>query len=99
MEIDFATSSWGTKKNKWTFYEEMKHLYKKNGYEIPNIIFWNVNSRSNVFHADADRKGVQLCSGQSATTFKQLMKCLGMTPTEMMLEVINSERYTAIKVV
>ena len=98
MEIDFATSGWGLKKDKWTFYEEMKHLYKKNGYDIPNIIFWNVDSRNNVFHADADRKGVQLCSGQSATTFKQLMKCLGMTPTEMMLEVINSERYAAIKV-
>lgn len=98
MEIDFATSRWGEKKDKWTFYEEMKHLYKKNGYEIPNIVFWNVNSRNNVFHSDADRKGVQLCSGQSATTFKQLMKCLGMTPTEMMLEVINSERYATIKV-
>lgn len=98
MEIDYATSSWGMKKDNWSFYKEMKHLYKKNGYKIPNIVFWNVNSRNDVFHADANRQGVQLCSGQSATTFKQLMKCIGMTPVEMMLSVINSERYADITV-
>lgn len=98
MEIDSATSSWGARKDNWSFYKEMKHLYKKNGYEIPNVVFWNVNSRHDVFHADKDRQGVQLCSGQSATTFKQLMKCIGMTPVEMMLSVINSERYADITV-
>ena len=98
MEIDAATSSWGIKNDSWSFYDDMKHKFKKHGYEIPNVVFWNVNSRNNVFHADSDRKGVQLCSGQSATTFKQLMKCIGMTPVEMMLKVINSERYSAVTV-
>ena len=82
----------------WSFYDKMKSKFAEHGYEIPNIVFWNVNSRHDIFHADATRQGVQLCSGQSASTFKQLMGCVGMTPVEMMMKVINSDRYAAITV-
>ena len=95
MEIDEATS--GSKGN-WSFYDKMRRMYLENGYEIPNVVFWNVNSRNNIFHADANRKGVQLCSGSSITTFKQLMGSVGLTPVEMMEKVINSERYSRITI-
>ena len=100
MEIDVATSGWGTPTSSttWSFYDTMRNLYHRNGYEIPNVVFWNVNSRHDVFHVDAKRKGVQLCSGSSINTFKQLMGCIGMTPVEMMNKVINSERYAEIKI-
>ncbi len=93
MEIDYC----GNKE--WTFYEKMQKKFRKAGYEIPNIIFWNVNSRHDIFHADSTRQGVQLFSGQSASTFKQLMASVGMTPVEAMLSIINSERYAAISVI
>lgn len=92
MEID----SCGNKD--WTFYDKMKRKFEKHGYQIPNIVFWNVNSRHDVFHADKSRKGVQLCSGQSTTVFKQLMSCIGCTPVEMMEKVINAERYEPITI-
>ena len=92
MEIDAC----GNKE--WTFYEKMYQRFRKNGYQIPNIIFWNVNSRHDVFHADSKRIGVQLCSGQSTTVFKQMLSCVGMTPVEAMEKVINTERYDCIKV-
>lgn len=92
MEIDNCGN------REWTFYDKMAHKFQKHGYEIPNIIFWNVNSRHDVFHADKSRKGVQLCSGQSVTVFKQLMGCIGYTPVEMMEKVINSERYGCITI-
>ena len=92
MEIDFC----GNKE--WTFYDKVSAKFRKAGYEIPNIIFWNVNSRHDIFHADSKRKGVQLCSGQSAAVFKQMMACVGMTPVEAMAKTINSERYEPITV-
>ena len=92
MEIDYCGD-----KN-WTFYDKMADKFRRNGYEIPNIIFWNVDSRHDVFHADSKRKGVQLCSGQSTTVFKQVMQCAGMTPIEAMEKIINAERYDCIKV-
>ena len=92
MEIDYC----GNKE--WTFYDKMSAKFREAGYEIPNIIFWNADSRHDVFHADNKRKGVKLCSGQSATVFKQVMACVGMTPVEAMAKIINSERYEAITV-
>lgn len=92
MEIDQCGN------RKWTFYENMQNKFRRNGYEIPNIVFWNVNSRHDVFHADSKRRGVQLVSGQSTTTFKNLLSCIGMTPTEAMMKVIGSDRYEPIRI-
>ena len=82
----------------WGFYDAMEEKFAENGYIIPNVIFWNVNSRHDTYHADRDRKGVQLVSGQSASTFKSVMGCIGMTPVEAMEKIINSDRYSAITV-
>ena len=95
MEIDRAQ---GYGEESWSFYEDTKRWYRASGYEIPEVIFWNVESRNDIFHADAKRKGVQLCSGQSTAVFKQLMDCVGMNAYEAMLKVLNNERYSAVQV-
>ena len=92
MEIDYCGD------RNWTFYEKMARRFTDHGYQIPNIIFWNVASRHDVFHADKSRTGVQLVSGQSAAMFRQVMQCVGMNPVEAMEKIINSERYAAIAV-
>ena len=92
MEIDYCGD------HEWTFYEKMEEAFRRLGYQIPNIVFWNVASRHDVFHADKKRKGVQLVSGQSASVFRQVMQTVGMTPVEAMEKIINSERYEAITV-
>ena len=78
------------------FYDEMKERFESCGYELPNLVFWNVNSRKNTFHASADYKGVQLASGQSAIVFESLINNIALTPYEYMLSVINTERYAKI---
>ena len=30
--------------------------YEYSGYRLPNIVFWNVNSRHDLFHVDSKRK-------------------------------------------
>jgi hypothetical protein len=92
MEIDSCGN------RDWIFYDEMANDFHKSGYVIPNVIFWNVDSRHDVFHADHSRKGVQLASGQSATVFKQILQNLGYNPVEAMESTINSERYDCIRV-
>ena len=82
----------------WTFYDQMEARFNANGYDIPNIVFWNVNSRHDTFHASFDRKGVQLASGQSASVFQSLTGSVGMTPYEYMLTVLNTDRYRKITV-
>ena len=94
MEIDEADGQ----KHRENFYEYVSRVYEEHGYKIPNVVFWNVNSRNDVFLADKNRKGVQLVSGQSASTFKNLIGCVDKTPVEMMYSVLNSERYQAIQI-
>ncbi len=94
MEIDAAC---GSEYNK-PFYDSMKDIYAEHGYSMPNIVFWNVESRHDVFHADANQKGVQLCSGHSASTFKNVIASIGMTPVQMMLNTLNSNRYMPVTI-
>ena len=94
MEIDYCTSQ----KHRENFYDYVSRVYEEHGYKIPNVVFWNVDSRHDVFLADKTRKGVQLVSGQSASTFKNLIGCVDKTPVEMMYSVLNSDRYQAIQI-
>ena len=94
MEIDCCTNQ----KHRENFYDYVSRGYKEHGYKIPNVVFWNVNSRHDVFLADKNRKGVQLVSGQSVSTFKNLIGCVDKTPVEMMYSVLNSDRYQAIQI-
>lgn len=80
------------------FYDTMKIKYEEAGYDLPNVVFWNVNSHQNVFHASFDTKGVQLASGASTSVFKSLILGANLTPEEYMLSVLNAERYNNIKV-
>ena len=94
MEIGCCTSQ----ERRENFYDYVSRVYEEQGYKIPNVVFWNVNSRHDVFLTDKNRKGVQLVSGQSASTFKNLIGCVDKTPVEMMYSVLNSDRYQAIQI-
>ena len=93
MEIDAGT--WGSS---WSFHDGMTKLFTQYGYSMPTVVYWNVNSRHDVYHVDADRPGCVLVSGHSASSFKQVLKCVNMTPIEAMEEIINSERYRPVTI-
>lgn len=84
--------------NEKDFYDTVKSEYAAYHYELPNLVFWNVNSRNDTFLATSGTKGIQLISGQSVTVFKQLINSIGMKPEEMMMETINSDRYSPITI-
>lgn len=92
MEIDSCTQN-----NDRRFYDVMKSEYNENGYDLPTLVFWNVDSRNDTFLASADDKGVLLASGQSASVFKSLCSGITKTALELVMETVNSERYSAIK--
>ena len=92
MEFDYCGD------RQWSFYDKMRAKFAQYGYEIPTIVFWQANSRHDVFHADKDRKGVILVSGQSAGTFKNLIGSIGMNSVEFMLKTILSNRYEPVTV-
>ena len=96
-DMEFDNCSPDARK-KMTFYDIVKAEYARHGYELPNVIFWNVDSRQNVFHAFSDYKGVQLASGNSPSVFLSIMKNIGLNPVEAMTNVLNNPVYNCITV-
>ncbi|MGV4321303.1 DUF2828 family protein [Bacillus mojavensis] len=79
-------------------FEEMSKRYNEAGYELPNLVFWNVNVFQSNVPFTMNEQGVQLVSGFSPSIFAQLLNADGKTPMELMLEVIDSERYAEVTV-
>jgi hypothetical protein len=90
MEFDQCTRT-GRK----TYYQHMKELYAEHGYELPKVIFWNVDARQNTFHAQVE-DGVQFASGQATSVFQSIIKNSELGAYEMMIETLNDPMYEKI---
>ena len=79
-----------------TLFDTIKNRWTAAGYTMPNIVFWNVNSRTNTIPVKANEAGVILVSGFSVNTLKMVMS--GNTnPWDALLGVLDSERYDAVE--
>lgn len=77
-----------------TNFEAIDELYKESGYTRPQLVFWNVQARNKQVPVTENQKGVTLVSGSSASTFKLVME--GKTPLDLVMDVVNSDRYAPI---
>lgn len=82
--------------NNITFYDKMNAMYQRAGYKLPQVVFWNVNAMNPTFHASMSTKNVSMVSGYSQNVFKQVMENIGSNPYELMMAVVESERYKDI---
>lgn len=94
MEFDEAqnTYRWQDSDTPKTNFEAIKEKYSESGYRMPNIVFWNVDSRQNNVPVKQDESGVILVSGSSASTFEMIISG-DIDPYKFMLTVIDRPRY------
>ena len=77
-------------------FKVVEQKYKDAGYQLPRLVFWNVNSRTCTIPVRENDLGVALVSGFSVNICKMIMS--GKTdPFECLLETLNSERYQPIE--
>ena len=77
-------------------FEVIAKRYIDAGYQLPRLVFWNVNSRTGTIPVKENDLGVALVSGFSVNVAKMVMS--GKTdPFECLLETLNSERYAPIE--
>lgn len=81
--------------NKKTNFEVIDQMYKDSGYNRPTLIFWNVDAKSDS-PVTKDETGTFLVSGCSPSILKYALNTKALTPMELMLEVLYSERYSFI---
>lgn len=73
----------------------IRRKYNDADYEMPNVVFWNINAYENV-PVRFDEKGTALVSGFSTHILKAILSCNfeEMTPNGIMLKAIMNERYS-----
>ena len=74
--------------------EKIERAYKKAGYTLPEIVYWNVNGRQGNVPVPSGKKGVALIGGFSPAIVKSVLSSKSVTPRDTMLETIMNERYT-----
>ena len=100
MEFDYATNICSGVHNEvmaryQTLFESIKTKWIKYGYTMPNIVFWNVNSRTNTIPVTANECGVTLVSGYSVNNVKMVLSG-DVNPWTALKSVLESDRYNAI---
>ena len=92
MEIDSYVRFHGL-----DFVKTWRERFKAYGYELPQLVLWNVEARNDTFLTKMATKGVTFLSGQSASTFRSLIDTLNCKSAyEAMVKVLMNPAYDVV---
>lgn len=100
MQFDQATRSGWRNGSEWnpTAQNMVEKMYLDAGYDIPKIVYWNLNARNEDSPVQFDKQGTALVSGFNTNILKNLLSGDDLTPLSMMMAIVNSERYNDVKI-
>jgi hypothetical protein len=90
MEFDYCTEDASL-----TNFEYAKKIFEENGYELPRVVFWNVESRNMHQPVKQNEQGVALVSGCTPAIFSMVADGT-LSPYKVMMDIIGSDRYKKI---
>lgn len=92
MQFDHADSGYHT------HYESIKMKYKEAGYELPQLIFWNLRSSSTNpnYPATLLNTNVALLSGFSPAIIKAVLEVDDLSPMAVMIKAIMDKNYDRV---
>jgi len=90
MEFDYCATGADI-----TNFEYAKKIFAEAGYQLPKVVFWNVQSRNQQQPVTQNEQGVALVSGCSPRIFNMLKSGI-LSPLGYMLEILGAERYEKI---
>ncbi|KAG9404127.1 hypothetical protein AC1031_005666 [Aphanomyces cochlioides] len=91
MQFNEADSNYETN------FEVLKREYTEAGYEVPHLIFWNLNGSITDAPTMAKETNVSLLSGFSPAVLKAALTGESVTPFQTMMNAILDARYDLIK--
>ena len=78
-----------------TNFEYAKKIFAEAGYQLPRVVFWNIQSRNQQQPVTQNEQGVALVSGCSPRIFNMLKSGI-LSPLGYMLDILGAERYEKI---
>ena len=91
MEFDCQVSG----KKDEVMFESFAKEYEANGYKLPKLVFWNVNSRTNTVPITKNDNGVILISGFSKNLMEMVMSSES-DPYKALVKVLSTDRYSCV---
>lgn len=79
-------------------FKMIEERFKKAGYDMPKVVFWNLNAHLGRVPVKHNEQGVALVSGFSPSIMTSILSGANFTPEGIMLETINKERYSEVTV-
>ncbi len=96
MEFDAIYHAHGYKSyTTKSLFEEIAVEYNDAGYDMPKLVFWNVNSRTNTIPIQQNSNGVILLSGFSKNIMSMVMSS-ELDPYKALVNELNKERYSVV---
>ena len=92
MEFDAAMCGCNT----GTLFDTIKKKFAMYGYQMPKLVFWNVNSRTNVIPVRENELGVALVSGFSVNVCNMVLSN-ELNPFACLKKVLDGERYKKVE--
>lgn len=93
MEFDEATTTSAGQMDK--LFITLKKKFNKKGYELPRLIFWNVNSRTGTIPITQNNNGVILVSGFSPAVINMVLS-EQTDPYKALIAQLNKPRYEQV---
>lgn len=91
---DMEFDDYDVSKPDQTAMKAIKARYKKAGYKIPKLVFWNLNARPGNVPVRAHSKSMAAVSGFSPSIMKSLLSGKDFSPEAIMLETLSDPRYS-----
>lgn len=74
-------------------YDYARGEFERHGYELPTVVFWNLNGRQGNVPVTQHETGTMLVSGANVHVIKSILSAKTVTPKDVMLETIMDDRY------
>ena len=93
-DMEFDSAVWGN--NTDTLVKAIKKRFALRGYQMPRLVFWNVNSRTNVIPVRENELGVGLVSGFSVNICNMVLSN-ELDPFTCLKKILDGARYRKVE--
>lgn len=101
MEFDYCTTTNAHIRSYYhggvdqALFDTIKARFQQHGYQMPRLVFWNVNSRTSTIPVKENKLGVSLVSGFSVNIVKMVLNG-ELDPYKNLLRTLFVDRYAPI---
>lgn len=92
MEFDMADSGGGWNRGSSTNFDAIQSMYANAGYDMPQLVFWNLRGRLGNVPVKAGQANTALVSGCSPSILTSLLAG-ELEPVKIMMKTVGVERY------